>query len=193
MDYLDDFTYDGTYLLVAEDGENLRSRKLPLANLVTGKFRVNNHAHVLAGTDKCDIQILGWLLNSMNLAAYVTGSTQPKLSQKNLLAIELDLPTIDEQRAVMAILGSIDNKIAVNQQTNGYLADLLDALFDNLIANESSDWETASLLDIASYKNGLAMQRFRPVGDDPGLPVLKIRELGQGYCGSDAERCCSEH
>lgn len=76
--------------------------------------------------------------------------------------------------------------------TNDYLAELLDAQFDNLIANESSDWEIASLLDIASYKNGLAMQRFRPVGDDPGLPVLKIRELGQGYCGSDAERCRSD-
>lgn len=57
--------------------------------------------------------------------------------------------------------------------------------------NESSSWSTASLLDIASYKNGLAMQRFRPVGEDTGLPVLKIRELGQGYCGSDAERCRS--
>lgn len=74
---------------------------------------------------------------------------------------------------------------------NDYLADLLDAQFDNLLENASDDWESASLLDIASYKNGLAMQRFRPVGDDPGLPVLKIRELGQGYCGSDAERCCS--
>ena len=122
MDYLNDYTYDGTYLLVAEDGENLRSRKLPLANLVTGKFRVNNHAHVLAGTDKCDIRVLGWLLNNMNLMPYVTGSTQPKLSQKNLLAIELDLPSIDEQRSIMAILGSFDNKIALNQRTNDYLA-----------------------------------------------------------------------
>lgn len=75
--------------------------------------------------------------------------------------------------------------------TNDYLADLLDAQFDNLMKNESSSWSTASLLDIASYKNGLAMQRFRPVGEDTGLPVLKIRELGQGYCGPDAERCRS--
>ncbi|MBQ9059067.1 MAG: hypothetical protein IJ125_07780 [Atopobiaceae bacterium] len=78
------------------------------------------------------------------------------------------------------------------QPTNDYLAELLDAQFDNLIENESGDWESASLLDIASYKNGLAMQRFRPVGDGSGLPVLKIRELGQGYCGSDAERCRSD-
>jgi hypothetical protein len=57
------------------------------------------------------------------------------------------------------------------------LAELLDTQFDNLIANESSNWETASLLDIDNYKNGLAMKQFRPAGDDPGLPVLKIRKL----------------
>ncbi len=43
------------------------------------------------------------------------------------------------------------------------------------------------MLDIANYKNGLAMQRFRPEGADPGLPVLKIKELGQGQCAEDAE------
>ena len=55
----------------------------------------------------------------------------------------------------------------------------------------ADNWEEATLLDIASYKNGLAMQKFRPEGDDPGLPVLKIKELGQGSCGPDAERCRS--
>ena len=58
---------------------------------------------------------------------------------------------------------------------------------------ESDDtWEDASLLDIANYKNGLAMQKFRPQPEDKGLPVLKIRELGQGECGPDAERCSSD-
>lgn len=50
-------------------------------------------------------------------------------------------------------------------------------------------WDTASLLDIADYKNGLAMQKFRPNIGDKGLPVLKIRELGQESCGKNAERC----
>lgn len=144
VDYLDDYTYDGTYLLVAEDGENLRSRKLPLANLVTGKFRVNNHAHVLAGTEKCDIHILGWLLNSMNISAYVTGSTQPKLSQKNLLSIELDLPSVDEQRAIMALLGSIDRKTALNQQTNDYLEQACQALFDEFDSDEANPFVAVS-------------------------------------------------
>ena len=122
VDYLDDFTYDGTYLLVAEDGENLRSRKLPLANLVSGRFRVNNHAHVLSSTECCNIRVLGWILNAMNLAPYITGSTQPKLSQKSLLSIEIDMPTKEEQRDILTILGTIDSKIAVNRQINGYLA-----------------------------------------------------------------------
>ena len=53
-------------------------------------------------------------------------------------------------------------------------------------------WDTVSLLDIADYKNGLAMQKFRPNVGDKGLPVLKIRELGQESCGNDAERCRSD-
>lgn len=64
-------------------------------------------------------------------------------------------------------------------------------IFQRLIDDAGSDWDTASLLDIADYKNGLAMQKFRPDTGDEGLPVLKIRELGQGFCGSDAERCKS--
>lgn len=74
---------------------------------------------------------------------------------------------------------------------NGYLAALLDAKFEKLLDNVDG-WGEASLLDIANYKNGLAMQKFRPKADDPGLPVLKIRELGQGCCGPDSERCQSD-
>ena len=61
--------------------------------------------------------------------------------------------------------------------------------FKRLVEGVDRTWSTASLLDIANYKNGLAMQKFRPEAGDTGLPVLKIRELGQGYCGGDVERC----
>ena len=74
---------------------------------------------------------------------------------------------------------------------NDYLAELLDALFKKAL-EDAGDWTKASLLNVANYKNGLAMQKFRPEGDDPGLPVLKIKELGQGACGADAERCRSD-
>lgn len=79
------------------------------------------------------------------------------------------------------------------QNTNDYLAEAIEALFKHEILEAIDDsWSRASLLDIASYKNGLAMQKFRPEGADPGLPVLKIKELGQGRCEADAERCRSD-
>ena len=74
VDYLNDYTFNGRYLLVAEDGENLRSRKLPIANAVAGKFRVNNHAHVLRETADCNIDYLRFYLNSADISAHITVS-----------------------------------------------------------------------------------------------------------------------
>lgn len=57
VDHLNDYTYEGEYLLVAEDGENLRSRKQPIANAASGRFRVNNHAHVLGGDGEVQLNL----------------------------------------------------------------------------------------------------------------------------------------
>ena len=122
VDYLDDYTYEGDYLLVAEDGENLRSRKQPIANAAHGRFRVNNHAHVIAATKRCNLTYLRHLLNSMDISAYVTGSTQPKLSQTSLLSMKVELPEIDKQDAMAEFLHCFDAKIAANVKLNGYLA-----------------------------------------------------------------------
>ena len=75
---------------------------------------------------------------------------------------------------------------------NGYLDELFDLSFRRTLEKADDGWGTVSLLDIADYKNGLAMQKFRPEAGDSGLPVLKIKELGQGCCGSDVERCRSD-
>jgi restriction endonuclease S subunit len=97
-----------------------------------------------------------------------------------------------QQRRIVALLQPIQNQIELNARTNGYLEELLDAKFAEMQAEADDTWKDASLLDIANYKNGLAMQKFRPQPGDKGLPVLKIRELGQGECGPDAERCSSD-
>ena len=81
---------------------------------------------------------------------------------------------------------------ACDGEVNGYLEELFNLVFKQLMNSADSSWSTVSLVDIADYKNGLAMQKFRPDAEDKGLPVLKIRELGQGFCGSDAERCKSD-
>ena len=121
VDYLDDYTFVGDKLLVAEDGENLRSNKQPIANWATGKFRVNNHAHVLCGSPFCNLRYLCYLLNEMNLSAYITGSTQPKLSQKSLLNIEISLPSRNLQDKIVSFIHPIDNKVTCLTRTNGHL------------------------------------------------------------------------
>ena len=115
IDYIDDFIFDGTYLLIAEDGENLKSKKQNIARVVNGKFWVNNHAHIVMGNYLCDTHYLCYLINSMDLSGYVTGSAQPKLSQANLNAVTVLLPQLDMQKKIVDFLGKIDKKIEINK------------------------------------------------------------------------------
>ena len=101
IDHVDDYIFDGTYLLIAEDGENLKSKKQNIAQVVDGQFWVNNHAHIVQGNEQCDTRFLCYLINSMDLSGYVTGSAQPKLSQANLNAVTLSLPTLAEQKRIV--------------------------------------------------------------------------------------------
>ena len=122
IDYIDDYIFDGTYLLIAEDGENLKSKKQNIARIVTGQFWVNNHAHIVQGNDLCDTRFLCYLLNSMDLSGYVTGSAQPKLSQANLNAVTITIPDITAQRKIVEYLYAIDQKIETNHRINDNLA-----------------------------------------------------------------------
>ena len=92
-------------MLIAEDGENLNSRKLPIAFWARGKFWVNNHAHIVRGKKNvADTEFLkNWFANA-NISGYVTGSAQPKLSQQNLKRIKLSLPEFTEQEQIADIL-----------------------------------------------------------------------------------------
>ena len=83
IDYVDDYLFEGKYLLIAEDGENLRSRKQPIATIVEGKFWVNNHAHIVTSNELSNLEFLCFWLNSNDISEYITGSAQPKLNQNN--------------------------------------------------------------------------------------------------------------
>lgn len=160
VDYLDDYTYEGDYLLVAEDGENLRSRKQPIANAAHGRFRVNNHAHVIAATKCCNLIYLRHLLNNMDIAAYVTGSTQPKLSQTSLLNMKVELPEIDKQDAIATFLHCFDAKITANAKLNGYLEELLLAKYDDLFPADGNF--NGTLADAGDVIGGATPSKKKP-------------------------------
>jgi type I restriction enzyme S subunit len=117
IDYIDDYIFDGRYILVAEDGENLNSKKLPLALVATGKFWVNNHAHILRGKlGIADDTFLLACLNNADIKPFVTGAAQPKLSQGNLRRIQIPLPPLPIQRRIAGILSAYDELIENSQR-----------------------------------------------------------------------------
>lgn len=130
VDWIDDYIFDGTYILVAEDGENLKSQNQPIAQLVSGQFWVNNHAHILGTKKGFDLSYVFYMLNSLNLSGYITGSAQPKLNQDNLRAIMLPMPAYDTQVAISNILSSLDAKIALNRRMNEELEGMAKMLYD---------------------------------------------------------------
>ena len=129
IDYIDDFIFDGDYLLIAEDGENLKSKKMNIAQIAHGKYWVNNHAHIVESNGKCDLRYICYLLNNTDISGYITGSAQPKLNQANLLSIELTLPDLSEQIRIADILSTFDDKIELNNRINHNLEEQAQALF----------------------------------------------------------------
>ncbi|MEI6510116.1 MAG: restriction endonuclease subunit S [bacterium] len=129
VDHVDSYLFDGDYLLIAEDGENLRTRNTPVAFLARGKFWVNNHAHIVRGNDKADTRFLMYALSAMDISGYLTGSTMPKLTQGNMNRIPLLTPPLPEQRAIAHILGTLDDKIELNRRMNETLEAMARALF----------------------------------------------------------------
>jgi len=151
VDYVDNYLFDGDYLLIAEDGENLRTRSTPIAFLARGKFWVNNHAHIVRGNSEADTRFLMYALSSTDISGYLTGSTMPKLTQGNLNRIPLLTPPLDEQRAIAHVLGTLDDKIELNRRLNETLEGMARALFKSWFV----DFDPV---------------RAKAEGRDPGLP-----------------------
>ena len=119
-------------------------------------------------------------------------TAQPNISANSIGEFTLTLPPLDEQRRIAGILGSLDDKIELNRRINANLEAQAQALFRSWFVdndNQLGQYKTKRLTDIAQYLNGLAMQKFPPESLQNSLPVLKIKELGQGLCDTSSDRC----
>jgi type I restriction enzyme S subunit len=108
IDKVEAYLFDGTYILIAEDGANLLTRSKPLAFLATGKFWVNNHAHILKPRLGGDNTFFVTLLESQDFSLFVTGAAQPKLTMENLGRFKLAVPLIAEQKEIAAFIREKD-------------------------------------------------------------------------------------
>jgi type I restriction enzyme, S subunit len=104
IDDIDDFLFDGDYLLIAEDGANLLSRSTPIAFQAHGKFWVNNHAHVVQPVSAMLMRYLELFLNGRDLTRFISGTAQPKLTQANLDQLPVPLCSLPEQQEIVRLL-----------------------------------------------------------------------------------------
>jgi type I restriction enzyme S subunit len=169
VDYIDNYLFDGEYLLIAEDGENLRTRNTPIAFLARGKFWVNNHAHIVRGNDEADTCFLMYALSATDISGYLTGSTMPKLTQGNMNRIPIIVPPLPEQRAIAHILGTLDDKIELNRRMNETLEAMARAIFKSWFVDATENripkgWKVAPIGDCVSVFGGST-----PSTDDPAF------------------------
>lgn len=136
IDYIDNYIFNGTYLLVAEDGENVRSQKYNIAFVVEGEFWVNNHAHILQTNINIDINYIASVLNYMDITKYVTGTGQPKLNKAQLQSIKLLIPPFEEQKQIAEIFSAVDKKLENLKEKKQSFEELKKGLMQKLLTGE---------------------------------------------------------
>lgn len=165
IDSVDGYTHDGEFLLVAEDGENLRTRATPMAFMASGKIWVNNHAHVLAGKSGVITRFLCYRLSATDISGYLTGTTQPKLSRSAVDSIPILIPPISVQMGVVEVLKALDDKIAANCR----VAEISERLAVAHFSSQSRSYVSNGCLgDLLSLEYGKALpSSMRVEGEVP--------------------------
>ncbi|MGN8659830.1 restriction endonuclease subunit S [Catenibacterium mitsuokai] len=187
MGYATDFLYDKPSVLIGRKGtiSKVKYVEQPFWTVDTLFYTVIN-------TDLVIPKYLYYVMLQLDLNNYNEGTTIPSLRRETLYNLEFDIPPIDEQKKIISCLKPLEEKIVNNNEINNNLEQQALAIFANEFLSLDTIpecWKQASLIDIADYLNGLAMQKYRPTADEIGIPVLKIKELRQGYCDDNSELC----
>lgn len=148
------------------------------------------------GGDEGKAKWLYYYLQSPKAREYIftasRGTTQGYIPLNALRKLPIDVFDDKTRDEIVAILWNLDMKIKQNIEINNNLEQQAQAIFENEFLSLQSlpdGWKQASLIDIADYLNGLAMQKYRPSANEIGIPVLKIKELRQGCCDDNSEFC----
>lgn len=123
-------------------------------------------------------------------------SAYPSIKPSDVGNVKIFLPDLTTQEKIARILSSLDDKIELNNKINQNLEQQAQAIFKSWFVdfepfggNMPENWERSNLLEIANYLNGLAMQKYRPKENELYIPVLKIKELRQGFCDNTSDIC----
>ena len=147
-------------------------------------------------SEEIDKHYLYWFMRTKKyqriIAGGASGTTVHHTSPNRICNVDVEFPNILTQKKIAGILDDIERKVKQNVEVNKNLLEQAQSIFTQefLMLDRIPDgWQESSLLGIADYLNGLAMQKYRPKDDEQGLPVLKIKELRQGSCDFNSELC----
>ena len=152
--------------------------------------------------EKCNPKFIKYYCQSQEYKEWVqsfnTGSTRGNINAKTFGNMPIPYVSRKQQDLIVKTLSALDDKIAENKKINHHLAEIAKSIFDSYFIDLSpyngvmpDDWQLSNLTGIANYLNGLAMQKHRPQSNEQGLPVLKIKELRQGFTDSTSDLCSS--
>ena len=136
MDYVDDYIFDGKYLLLGEDGTVVDNAGYPILQYVWGQFWVNNHAHILTGKLGFNVESLYMLFKQTPVKAIVTGAVQPKISQANLRSIQVVIPPEKLLMEYNYRVEPLFTLLRSNEAENKSLTALRDSLLPKLMSGE---------------------------------------------------------
>ncbi|KYC67125.1 restriction endonuclease subunit S [Heyndrickxia coagulans] len=137
MDYVDDFIFNGLYILLGEDGTVVDDSGYPIIQYVWGKFWVNNHAHVIKGIENISEDFIYLYLRNINVNSIVTGAVQKKISQQNLKNLKALLPNnYDLIKEFSFIVNPWFTLLRNNIEQNRRLEKVRDTLLPKLMSGE---------------------------------------------------------
>jgi type I restriction enzyme S subunit len=133
-----------------------------------------------------DSRFLSYFFQQKRFREYIlnisVGATMPSINTEILKGIPVSYPSLPEQRAIASVLSSLDDKIDLLHRQNQTLEAMAETLFRQWFVEEADEgWGEKPLSSIADFLNGLACQKYPPQNEVDKLPVLKIKELRNGF------------
>ena len=188
VDYVVGYIFDEELVLLSEDGANITDRNYPVCFLASGKYWVNNHAHVLKTKEGIDNNFICNSLEGKDFSIYNTGMAMPKLNQDICKRIPVDFPTYDEQEKIGNYFRDIDYFITLHQRKLDQLKKLKKYFLQNMFPAKgekvprirfkgfTGDWEQRKLGDLGKARSGIGFPNDEQGGKD-GIPFYKVSDM----------------
>ncbi len=195
LDYVDGFTHDGEFVLIAEDGAN-DLNDYPV-HYVNGKVWVNNHAHVIQGREGIsDNRFLQYSFKTFNIEPYLVGGSRAKLNANIMMELVINIPRIEEQVQIGRFFKDLDHLITLHQRKYEQLINIKKSLLEKMFPADGEDkpkirfkgftdaWEQRKLGEVAPLRGGFAFKSSEY--DSDGIPIIRISNiLADGTIGAD--------